>query len=166
MIIDTQTMEDVFQEVHASIRRTRPDITEAINHLRPSDPSLMDWRYELRGLVRGLTATDAVGVSTLIEVEKALFGRSDFDTHRPGRDFTFSVDVYGTSADGSARLLQFDVAAMNPMDAYVQLTKRLVYRTIPDIQRVEVFHQKTIDRTDQQVAAKRFNKEDLVFVPS
>jgi hypothetical protein len=55
---------------------------------------------------------------------------------------------------------------MNPMDAYVQLTKRFVYRTIPDIQRVEVFHEKTSDRADQQTAAKRFNKDDLVFVKS
>lgn len=164
MIIDRQDMEDVFQEVHSGIRTPCSDLTEAVNDLRPSDPSLMDWRFELRGLVRGLAATEAVGHSTLIEVEKTLFGRSDFDAKRPGRDFAFSVDVYGTSADGSARLLQFDVAAMNPMDAYVQLTKRLVYRTIPDIQRVEVFHEKTNERTDQQMAAKRFNKEDLVFV--
>lgn len=166
MFNDRQDMENIFQEVHSGVRTPRPELTEAINHLRPSDPSLMDWRFELRGLVRGLTATETIGHSTLIKVEKGLFGLSDFDEKRPGRDFVFSVDVYGTSADGLARLLQFDVAAMNPMDAYVQLTKRLVYRTIPDIQGVEVFHEKTIDRTDQQVAAKCFNKEDLVFVPS
>jgi hypothetical protein len=89
MIIDRQDMEDVFQEVHSGIRKPCPDLTEVLNNLRPSDPSLMDWRFELRGLVRGLAATETVGQSTLIEVEKGLFGRSDFDAKRPGATLHF-----------------------------------------------------------------------------
>lgn len=162
MIIDNETMESAFDIVHSNIYRPSLALTDLINSLRPSDPSSMDWRFELRGLLLGLNATGAFQQSALYEVQKILFGSVKTEFKRKGRDCLYSVDIVATSADCSPRLVQFDVAAMNPIDAYLQLTKRLVYRTIPDVRYVEVYYELLKNRTASQIPLRTFERDQLV----
>lgn len=159
-------VDNIFDYLTATLEKSDATLCllSSLEDLRPNDPSIMDWRYELRGFVRGLTFFGVIPSKELDYVQKSVFGQFVTGDKRPGREFKFSVDVYAKSLTDEERLFNFDVAASNSTDAYVQLTKRLVFRTIPDIFRVEVFDSFQDERGQNQKPARIFNKDELIFV--
>ena len=166
MIIGHEETEALFDTIRDDLCEPTENLLAIVESFRPLDPSLMDWRFELMGFVRGLLIGGLISSKAVKETREVLFGPVKPNEQREGRDFHYSIDVHSRSVDGSERTIQFDVAAMNTMDAYVQLTKRLVYRTIPDVFKVDVFIDFLKNRTEIQNPARRFEKDELIFVVS
>lgn len=164
MILNNQEAEDVFQLISSNLDPRFQIKEEEVLQLRPVDFSLMDWRFELRGLARGLALSGAIPLKVAKTVDERLFKPFSKKEKRPGRDYKYSVDVYSKGVDGKKIIFEFDVAAMNPTDAYVQLTKRLVFMSIPDVYTVKVYNNFIENRVENQFPAKTFDKESLIFV--
>lgn len=164
MILNNQEVEDVFQLIRSNLDPSFQIPSKEILTLRPLDYSLMDWRFELRGLAKGLALSGAIPPEIAKSVDERLFKPFSQKKKRPGRDYHYSVDVYSKGVDGKKVIFEFDVAAMNPTDAYVQLTKRLVFMSIPDVYAVKVYDNFVDDRLENQFPAKTFDKESLIFV--
>lgn len=54
--------------------------------------------------------------------------------------------------------------SMNPIDAYVQLTKRIAYKAIPDIEAVLVYAGLKLDRNNNSSPVLSFAKDELIIV--
>ncbi len=52
----------------------------------------------------------------------------------------------------------------NPLDAYVQLTKRTAYKSIPDIKKVDVYAGFLSGRLSGEKPVRTFSSDELVFV--
>ena len=149
------------------LNASHPEIGAALLDLKPSQEEFWTgvWRFKLDGFSKALLASGSVDhkllnpVTDLI-VEKLAAPKGE--DKRPGRDYMFSVDVM---TDGS-QVFKFDVAAMNPSDAYFQLTKRFAYKAIPDITSANIFVGSQEGREAGASPVKIFDAEELVFVPS
>jgi len=62
------------------------------------------------------------------------------------------------------KIFSFDVMSMNPIDAYVQLTKRIAYKAIPDIEAVLVYAGLKLDRNNNSSPVLSFAKDELIIV--
>jgi hypothetical protein len=62
------------------------------------------------------------------------------------------------------KIFSFDVMSMNPVDAYVQLTKRIAYKAIPDIEAVLVYAGLKLDRNNNSSPVLSFAKDELIIV--
>ena len=54
--------------------------------------------------------------------------------------------------------------SMNPIDAYVQLTKRIAYKAIPGMEAVLVYTGLTLDRAVTSGPLQVFAKDELIYV--
>ena len=164
MIIDSEQTNQLFSFLTSDLSEPNGSTSKALETFRPLDPSLMDWRYELFGFVRGLRLGGLISPQAVTRTRNTLFGPVKAGEKREGRDYHYSVDVHSRGVNNQTRIIQFDVAAMNTFDAYVQLTKRLVYRTIPDVYSVKVYTEFVEARKDNQSAARIFEADELIFV--
>lgn len=143
------------------------EIGAALSGLKPSQEEFWTgvWRFKLDGFSKALVASAFVDHKLLnpitdLIVEKLAVPKGK--DKRPGRDYMFSVDVM----TDSVQVFKFDVAAMNPSDAYFQLTKRFAYKAIPDITSANVFVGSQEGREVGARPVKSFDADELVFVPS
>jgi len=153
-------------KVFLSLRQQIPDasLITALEAIRPQTAETLEWRYELKGFIGALVAQDVLSHTPSSEALEVLFGKPLSTTDRPGRKYKFSVDVFSTLPNGETRRFPFDVAAMNAFDAYVQLTKRMTYRTISEIDYVAVFDGMQHERKRAQAPVKRFECDELIYV--
>lgn len=163
MSLSCREVDNIFQSIVIQVQDPPQMLNASMAAFKPEDPTRMEWRYELRGFVRGLTVTGQLNGNVLQQTDRLFQQPKDGQT-RPGRIHLFSIEVFAHAPGKKGRIFQFDVAAMNPMDAYVQLTKRLVYRTIPDVYQVEVFESALADREAAQQPARLFGEDELIFV--
>tara|TARA_R110002167_G_scaffold204404_9_gene408535 strand:+ start:15364 stop:15867 length:504 start_codon:yes stop_codon:yes gene_type:complete len=109
---------------------------------------------------KSMTHEDAGSIlAECVDAADELLRAKENQKDRPGRDHKYSVDV--TNQRGIS--FPFDVPAMNPSDAYFQLSKRTVYKSIPDIVHVSVFSGETEERLDGQLPEREFKKTELIF---
>jgi hypothetical protein len=161
--LDLDDIEHIFKLVADSIDNSH---TKRITYLQDIKPMKheadgLQWRYRLEGYLHGMEADDAIDETSKSKITQKLLGIRPVDKkHRPGRSFHYSVDIY--SEDG--RKFSFDCPSENPTDAYFQLTKRVAYKSIPDINLVEVFSGLKAKRKTGATPAKVFPKNDLIYV--
>jgi len=162
MIITDQQANQLFLTLRQHI--PNPSLHSALEAIRPVSPDTLEWRYELRGFIGALQASEALSHTPGDEALRILFGKPADMSERPGRKYTFSIEVFSTLPRGETRCFSFDVAAMNAFDAYVQLTKRMTYRAISEIDCVCVFDGMQHERKVAQAPVKRFECDELIYV--
>lgn len=163
MSLSSTEVDNIFESIVLQVQDPALDLKASMEEFKPEDPTRMEWRFELRGFVRGLALLGKLDETAIARASR-LMHQPISKPNRPGRDHQYSVDVHASGPDQPDRTFQFNVAAMNPMDAYVQLTKRLVYRTIPDVYRVDVFEDFLSERKTSQDPIRIFDKDELIFV--
>jgi len=162
MIINSNTAAKLFFDLKQHLRET--STLEVVERLYPSAPETLEWRYELRGVLNALAATNQISHTPHEDAIEILFGKPPANQERPGRKYQFSIDVTARTPRGEEHCHDFNVAAMNALDAYVQLTKRMTYRCIIGIERVAVFDNPVEDRRPEQRPIRTFSQDDLIFV--
>lgn len=161
--LDQEQIESIFQELKENIA---PAYNKALVGLENAMPSQhendgLEWRYRLGGYTEGLCASDILSISVYENVIAKLFGpRPKDELERPGRKYKYSVDIK-TEQEST---FTFDVPSMNPFDAYVQLTKRIAYKTIPGIVSVLVFAGLQSERQPSAKPLRTFEHDELIFV--
>ena len=135
--------------------------SEAIEVLRPTVIETLEWRYELRGAIAAYTQMSQCPQWLCDEACSLLFPGEN-RAQRQGRDHAFSVDVLAMTPQGQVRQFEFNVAAMNPTDAYAALSKRMTYRFISGIERVDIFDNSLNERKEGQTARRTFNRDELI----
>lgn len=164
MSLSNREVDNIFQSIVIQVDDPPKSLETSMAQFKPEDPTRMEWRFELRGFVRGLTVTGKLDDAVLGQTWWLFNHQPRESGERPGRDLMFSVDVHASEHSDSGCVFHFEVAAMNSMDAYVQLSKRLVYRTIPDVFHVDVFEGLFKDRYEGQETVRVFRKDELIFV--
>lgn len=162
MIITQDIVARLFYDLRQHVRDE--NTLSVINQIFPSAPETLEWRYELRGVLDTLYATDQLSHTPHQDAIQILFGQPSINQSRPGRKYLFSIDVLAKTPRGDAHRHDFNVAAMNALDAYAQLTKRMTYRCIIGVETVDVFDNRVEDRTPEQRPIRRFSTDDLIFV--
>lgn len=142
-----------------------PELSAVLIEFTPSKEEFWTgaWRLRFEGVVSALRALNVIDNESL-EPLMSLAGLKPLSNQtgdkRPGRDHSFSIDILTeTGAEFS-----FNVAAMNPSDAYFQLTKRFAYKAIPDITAAEVYTGVQEGRAQEAEPVKTFESDELVFV--
>lgn len=160
-----EMMEDVFLSVISSIKGRKKEVITKLNEIKPLSHKVesLEWRYRLDGYIKGLLAAgildkeDYKKTYTRIYPDREI---NDSENERPGRNHTFTVIIERSSKEKYT----FNVAAMNAVDAYVQLTKRVAYKAIPDIERVYVYDGLYIEQTAEQKLLRQFDSSELINV--
>ncbi len=161
--LSTQQVDDVFERLQNGLSNEK-----AARHLvnvRPSDQyelESMTWRYRLRGFIEGLTVAELIASPVKEYVNRILFGYKGTTQEgaRPGKKYKYSVDILTEQAN----IFEFNVPAMNPYDAYYQLTKRIAYKSIPGIELVKVYSGFNSVRLPDSQPLKVFAKDELIYV--
>ncbi len=120
-------------------------------------PDLPAATESLRGIIEGLNISGTINTATYKTLCDLLQSGESNATTRPGREHTFYVLV----KTEKGKEYDFNVAAVNPSDAYFQLTRRSSYKAIADIMGVEVFNGPGL-RSDAP-PLKSFQRDELVF---
>ena len=161
--LDQNQIENIFQELRDNISPEHCKALIGLDNLKPSHYEFgsLDWRYRLGGYAEALCACNILSNCIYESAVAKLFSQhSGGKAARSGRKFKYSVDI----KTEQNMLFTFDVPAMNPLDAYVQLTKRIAYKTIPDIVSVLVYAGLHFERSHDALPLKSFEKSELIFV--
>ena len=151
-----------FQAVQDALINPMTQQTDHILNLKPlpHEFSMLDWRYRLIGFVEALLFNNQYALEHYEKLKYDLFGPSAlFQEKRLGRERQFNIKVI--TKEG--RYFDFDVAAKNAHDAYHQLAKRLSYRAIPDVNKVNVFSGKLSQR-DSSDLLYSFKETELIHI--
>jgi hypothetical protein len=155
-------VKDLFRDIEGRIKRGNPNPIRYLKNLHPSKDEIegLEWRYRLSGYLEGLAVSDQMDNGFIELLVATLFSRADVsDGDRPGRARPFSIDI----VTEQRKTFSFDVPAMNPLDAYVQLTKRTAYKSIPGIEVIKVFEGLLPDRTSGVQPLRTFHTGELIF---
>lgn len=161
--LDLSDMEHIFKLAAASIDKSHVKRVTFLQDIKPLKHEIDDltWRYRLEGYLHGMEANDAIDQKNKFKITQRLLGIRPVDKEpRPGRSFNYSVDIFTEQG----RKFSFDVPSENPTDSYFQLTKRVAYKSIPDISLVEVFTGLKTQRDKAPNPVKIFPKNDLIYV--
>lgn len=135
-------VKDLFRDIEGRIERRNPKPIRYLKNLNPSKDEIegLEWRYRLSGYLEGLAVSDQIDNGFIEPLVATLFSRADVsDGDRPGRARPFSIDI----VTEQRKTFSFDVPAMNPLDAYVQLTKRTAYKAPSEGSKNEAGRKKT-----------------------
>lgn len=161
--LNQNQIEKIFEELRDNISQDHVKAINGLENIKPSHHEYegLEWRYRLGGYTEGLCAGNMLSTSVYESAIADLFGERQKDhINRPGRSRKYSVDI---TTEQNKRFT-FDVASINPLDAYFQLTKRIAYKTIPGIVSVLVYAGFITERQPGSSPLRTFEKEDLVFV--
>lgn len=140
-----------------------PGSSEYLKNIQPShyDLDTSEWKLKLDGFASALQITGVISSVQKAQVNEITgFAKEALsDGERPDRTNKYSIDIETIGADK----YQFDVPATNPLDAYAQFTKRIAYRSIPDIIKVAVYTNFVQAREITQTAQRCFEKDDLIY---
>lgn len=156
-------IEHIFQELRENISPINNKALVGLENATPSQHEYegLEWRYRLGGYTEGLCAGDILSINVYENIVAELFGQhSGNQSERPGRKYKYSVDI----TTEQKKTFTFDVPSMNPLDAYVQLTKRIAYKTIPGIDSVLVYAGLQSERKQNSKPLRTFENDELVFV--
>lgn len=162
-----EVIEAIFNSIVSSLKGQNKKAITVLNEIRPSqhEKDSLEWRLKLEGYIKGLQTTGTLSDEDHQIAYSALYPDRqihDGENDRPGRDHKYTVLIVTTLDNNHS----FDVAAMNPLDAYVQLTKRVAYKSIPDIVKVSVYEGFGIDATDAHVPVRQFDHSELIHTRS
>lgn len=156
-------VNEFFKEIKENIPHSANHVHKALDDIKPlhHEINCLEWRYRLRGFTEGLSVSNLLDISVAENLGEGLFmARSATQDERPGRKYKYSVDI----TTEQNKVFTFDVPSMNPIDAYVQLTKRIAYKAIPGIMSVAVYAGLEATRLPSAIPLKTFEKNELVFV--
>lgn len=161
--LSTQQVDDIFERLQNGLSNEKA--SRHLVNVRPSDQyelESMTWRYQLRGFVEGLFVAELIATPVKKYVNRILFGNKETTQEgaRPGKKYKYSVDILTEQAN----IFEFNVPAMNPYDAYYQLTKRIAYKSIPGIEFVKVYSGFNSVRLSDSQPIKTFTKDELIYV--
>ena len=158
-----QKIDDVFESIKERLGGSNTKALAYLKNMQPSHGELerSEWRYRLSGYLEGLCTTDQIDNGFFEQLVSVLFSRSTPSiAERPGRAHAFSVDI----ATEQRKVFSFDVPSMNPLDAYVQLSKRTAYKSIPDIETIKVYAGTKKDRKLGAAPLRIFQEEEFIFI--
>ena len=162
--MDTRQINDLFDGIALSASQTNDKLSAYLRSMKPEphDHESSIWRLKLESFLYTLNSLEVVTDIFLDQTVDVIWGKEKNHNGkgRLGRDHHYNANI--TTANG--RTFWFDVPAMNPNDAYHQLTKRIAYRTIPDISGVNIYEGKLKDREVDAVPMMEIGARDLVFV--
>ena len=160
--LNKDTVDQLFSSLKGVISQDAHKAMLSLDDIHPGQHQIegLEWRYRLRGYAEGLRATDLIESSDYENIVSTLFGNHAKAEQRPGRDFKYSVDILAEKE----RRFTFDVPSMNPVDAYVQLTKRIAYKAVPGIISVLVYSGFEDERQPDSKPIRTFSHDELVFV--
>ncbi|MFV9615245.1 MAG: hypothetical protein ACNYZG_04765 [Gammaproteobacteria bacterium] len=162
--ITLEFVDQIFARISSNISSEHNKVIHYLEDIKPKGQHQIEtiaWRYNLSGFVSCLSASDIIDEKTYTDTIETLFCKqASHNDKRPGRDFKYNVDII-TEKD---KIFSFDVMSMNPVDAYVQLTKRIAYKAIPGIEAVLVYAGLKVDRNNNSNPVQSFAKDELIFV--
>ena len=156
-------VNDLFQDIEDRLRGGNQKPVGYLKNLYPSQGEIerLEWRYRLSGYLEGLSASGQIDSGFIEQLVAALFSRSAaLEGARPGRSRPFSIDI----VTEQRKVFSFDVPSINPLDAYVQLTKRTAYKAIPGIECIKVFAGLQMNRSSDAEPLRIFHSDELVFI--
>lgn len=163
--ITLKVVDEIFDSIISSISSEHDKIIRHLEDIKPTEQhhiETIEWRYTLSGFITCLSAADIIPDEIFNETINSLFCRGvSHNDKRPGRGYKYSVDIIAEKD----RIFSFDVMSMNPFDAYVQLTKRIAYKTVPGIEAVLVYAGLKLDRSDSSSPVQTFAKDELIYAP-
>ena len=161
--LSEKQIEHIFQELSENISPVHRKALVGLEKLTPARHKHqgLEWRYRLGGYIEGLCAGEVLSVSGYENIIERLFSQRIKDKDvRSGREYKYSVDI----TTEQNKIFTFDVPSMNPVDAYVQLTKRIAYKTIPGIKSVLVYSGFQSERQPGSKPLRTFENDELVYV--
>ena len=162
MSLSQKQIDELFADIREALGEAQVNAIAALERISAESYESIEWRYELRGLLRGFEAAGILDAATLQDALVRVFAKPAINERRVGRETQFSLTV-STGYGFSMADFEFDVAAMNPTDAYVQLSKRLAYKSLQDIRVVSVFDGLLDDRQPGAKPIKVFEDSELIF---
>lgn len=162
MSLSQKQIDALFADIRESLGEDQTKAIVALDRICADSYESIEWRYELRGLLRGFEAAGILDAAALQDALVTVFSKPAVNERRLGRERQFSLTV-STGYGFSMADFEFDVAAMNPTDAYVQLSKRLVYKSLQDVRVVAVFEGLIEDRQAGAKPIKTFEDSELIF---
>lgn len=162
MSLSQKQIDALFADIRESLGEGQANAIAALDRICAESYESIEWRYELRGLLRGFEAAGILDAATLQDALITVFAKPAVNERRLGRERQFSLTA-STGYGFSMADFEFDVAAMNPTDAYVQLSKRLAYKSLQDVRVVSVFEGLIEDRQPGAKAVKTFEDSELIF---
>lgn len=161
--LNQNQIDDVFQKLKNNISSDHHKAILSLDDIRPPMHEIagLEWRYRLSGYAEGLCAADILDSEIYEKIVSVLFGpRPKEQNNRPGRKYEYSVDI----KTERNKVFSFDVPSINPFDAYVQLTKRIAYKTIPGIISVLVYAGFQSERLPTSTPLKSFSQDEFIYV--
>jgi len=158
-----QKIDELFEDIKDRLGKSNTKTLAYLKNMRPSEGELerFEWRYRLSGYLEGLCTTNQIDNGFIEQLVAVLFSRAALSPKgRPGRTHAFSVDI----TTEQRKVFSFDVPSMNPLDAYVQLSKRTAYKAIPDIDTIKVYSGTKENRELDAQPLRMFQKEELIFI--
>lgn len=162
MSLSQKQIDELFAEIRESLGEAQVNAIAALDRICAESYESIEWRYELRGLLHGFEAAGILDAATMQDALVTVFATPTIDERRLGRETQFSLTI-STGHGFSMADFEFDVAAMNPTDAYVQLSKRLAYKSLQDVRVVSVFDGLIEDRQPGAKPVKNFEDSELIF---
>jgi hypothetical protein len=161
--LNLNDIEQIFKLAADSIDRSHLKRVTYLQDIKPLNHEVdnLTWRYRLEGYLHGMEANDAIDQKNKSKITQKLLGIRPVDKKpRPGRNFNYSINIFTEQG----KKFSFNCPSMNPTDAYFQLTKRVAYKSIPDICLIEVFSGNINQRDESSTPVKVFPKNDLIYV--
>lgn len=163
--ITLKHVDEIFNEIVSAIPSEHHKIIDHLDNIKPKTShqiESIEWRYILSGYIDCLYASEIIEKTTFNNAIEGLFCRQAANNagKRPGRDHKYSVDIITEKN----KIFSFDVMSMNPLDAYVKLTKRIAYKAIPGIEAVLIYAGLKLERNESSSPLQTFTKDELVYV--
>lgn len=135
----TNEANRLFEEIALCLQHSAVPQKDYLLNLKPLivEYELEEWRYRLSGYLECLLTSEHMSLPDYERFIVALFGTNKTRHSKPTSNVkAFNIKVL----DKQHVPFNYDVPAVNPLDAYYQLSKRIEYRTITDILRVEIYN--------------------------
>ncbi len=158
--LSNNCIDTVFDSIKQGLINN-PSLVSYIDNIDPKNGEVgIHWRHQLKGFTDGLIAAKLLTPQACKHLNDILFSDKKRKRRRSKKSAKFNVEIINENG----KAFVFDVPSDNPLDAYVQLTKRTAYKSIPDIKKVDVYAGFLSDRTPERKPLRTFNSEELVFV--
>lgn len=144
------------------LKSNDPAILRCLLDLCPQNLDNPNWRWEIKGFVCALRSQQLLSTDAQNEIDTALFGEGKQRAKNRALSRHFSIDVYTLTPRLEARKHQYDIAALNPFDAYAKLAMSYEYNALTDVDVIQVFAERLRDRGSNQQPDQCFNRSSIV----
>ena len=160
-VLSAREIAELFQQIRFHLESESPRMIDKLLEMQPKQHETRDllWRSRLFGFVEGLYVTNTIHKTLYERIERTLFSGNISNLEQRGnRRRAFNIDVITTEG----QTFSFNVPATNPNDAYAQLSKRIVYRSINNIDSVIVYDGLYDQREEHAEPAKKYTSKELI----